>query len=714
MKTTLKCSAAVTALSLTLLPTVANAQYQERDDLIIVTGSPLPRTTEDLTLGASIVEGEALARVQSTTIGEALRTEPGISSTFFGAGASRPIIRGQGGDRIRVLDNGIGTIDAAASSPDHAVAVEPAMAERIEIVRGTGLLRYGSSAAGGVVNVIDGRIPSETPEDGIDGAFRVGGSTVDDGADAAGGITAKIGEVSGIDILIHASGTWREAEDYDIPGFAESALFRAMEEEEEHEEEDEDHDHEDEEEAFGTLENSFINSQSVAGGLSFVGSKGFLGVSIKNFEIDYGIPGGHEHAHGEEDHDEDEEDHDDEDHDHEEEEEEGGVFIVLDQTRIDLNGRYELGGGLFEAVSVFAGYADYQHVEIEPSGEEGTVFTNEGWEVRAELLQAERSGWRGATGVQYRQREFVADGLEAFVPATETDQIGLFTFQEIRRGAWLFEGALRYENTQHTNSDARIEREFNGVSVSAGTNYDLTDSISLAGNVFRTERAPTIEELYSNGPHLATGQFELGDVNLDEEVATGLEAILHLHSERGFVTVSGFYTDYQDYIYEANTGAIDEHEELPIFAFTAEDATFAGFEIEAEALVGTVGPVEVTADGVFDFVDADLESGGNLPRIPPIGATVGLEGATNWASLRAEVEYAGEQDDTAAFELPTDSYTLVNTYLSVSPFPSAPGVTLRLAGLNLTDEDARQHTSFLKDEVPLPGRNWRLSLETRF
>ncbi|MEM9234593.1 MAG: TonB-dependent receptor plug domain-containing protein, partial [Pseudomonadota bacterium] len=290
------------------------------EDIIIVSGAPFAERPEDVLTGVSVLTGDELARSAAGTIGETLRREPGVSTTYFGAGASRPIIRGQGGDRIRVLDNGIGSIDASSASPDHAVPVEPALAERIEVVRGTSVLRYGSSGAGGVVNVIDGRIPSEVPEDGLDGAIRVGGSTVDDGTELAAGVTGLIAEKGDISIVGHASFAAREADDYDIPGFAESSILRAMEEAEEEGEDHDDEDHEEEEEVRDTLENSFSDTVSASGGLSFVGERGFFGVAVKHTGSKYGLPGGHEHGH-EEEHEEEGEDHDEEEHG---EEEEGG------------------------------------------------------------------------------------------------------------------------------------------------------------------------------------------------------------------------------------------------------------------------------------------------------------------------------------------------------------------------------------------------------
>ena len=689
----MKSSLCLSATAIALTAFSAPAWAQDTEDEIFVSGSPLDQTVEDALVGVSSLDGEELARNVSGTIGETLRREPGVSSTFFGAGASRPIIRGQGGDRIRVLSNGIGSIDASSASPDHAVAVEPALAERVEIVRGTSILRYGSSGAGGVVNVLDGRLPMEAPEDGLDGAIRFGGTTVDSGEEVAGGVTATLLEDNDLQIVGHVSGTWRDADNYDIPGFAESAAFIAQEEAEGGEEGEEE-----EEEVRDTLPNSYVEADSVAGGISFIGSNGFLSFSVKDSNTTYGIPGGHGHEEGEEE--------------GEEEEEEGEVFIDLEQTRYDVNARFNINNSFFEALTIHGGYADYGHIEFEGPGEPGTVFSNEGWEARFELLQREHGNMRGAYGLQFRQRDFSAIGEEAFVPPTETEQFGIYTFQEYNNGPWHFEGALRYENTDHQNSVDGVELSFNGVSASIGGQYSQ-DNYSIAATVFRTERAPTTEELFSNGPHLATDQFEVGDLTLDEEVATGAEIIVRLGNDKASLTVNGFYTDYSDYIFEAATGA--EEDGLPVFQFQAEDATFAGFEIEGQALLGAFAGFDISSDIVLDYVDASIDVTGNdnLPRIPPFGATFGIDADCEILGLRAEVEYAAEQDEVTTFELPTDSYTLVNLYADWRPFDSKD-ITLSAALLNASDEEARIHSSFLKDTVPLPGRNWRLSVRYAF
>jgi len=672
-------------------------------DEIIVTGSPLSRSIDEAITGVSILSGDELSDRLASTIGETLKSEPGISSTFFGAGASRPILRGQGGIRVRVLTNGIGSIDASAASPDHAVSVEPAQAERIEVLRGAGLLRYGSSGSGGVVNVIDGRIPNKLPEDGLDGAIRVGASSVDDGYEGAGSLDVAVSD----QIVLHLGGTFKNADDYSIPGFAESAALRA-EEDAEHEDdhhdddhEEDEHDHEEEEEARDILPNSASKSTSLTGGLSFIGNWGHFGVAVHDFNADYGVPGGHHH--------EEEGQHDDDhdEHDHEEGEEED-VTIGLDQTRIDVNGVFNLSGN-FEGLHVFGGYADYKHTEFE-GDEIGTVFTNEGYEVRVEAIQRQRGKWKAAYGAQLRERDFEAVGDEAFVPPTKTRQIGLYTFHQSELNDLHLEAGGRYENTRQSSPTGNSARSFDLFSLSAGGDYHVSDAVRIGGTVFRTERAPSTEELFSNGPHLATEQFELGDPTLGKEVATGIEAAIRHREDTHFVTANIFYTNYDNFIFETETGG--EEDGLPIFQFTGEDASFRGFEIQAGADIGSVGAFTLQTDALVEYVRAKTDTG-NLPRIPPLSILTGVEADSDSLNLRAEVDYTARQSKTAVLERESGDYALVNAFVTWT-VPTQDNVKISFAAMNIFDIEARQHTSFLKDVAPLPGRNFRVSVRTQF
>ena len=681
--------------SVFLIQSIAVAQDSLDLDVIIVTASPLDRSIDEAITGQSILAGDALQDRLAGTIGETLKLEPGVSSTSFGAGASRPIIRGQGGDRVRILTNGIGSIDASSASPDHAVAVEPAQAERIEVLRGAALLRYGSSGAGGVVNTIDGRIPSDFPDGETDASIRIGASSVDSGAEAAASVDQRAGN-----FVIHLDGTYRDAEDYRIPVEGESRAQLAEEGEEVPDDFNEGR----------RLENSFARSRSLTGGISYIGDRGFAGFAVHDFNTTYGVPGGHGHEEEEEEHgddDHEDEEHEDEEHGHEEEGEEL-VTIKLDQTRLDFNGAWDFDGPI-ERIQAFAGYADYTHTEFE-GDEVGTVFTNEGFEIRAEAIQAARGNWRAAHGVQYRERDFAAIGDEAFVPPTQTQQLGIYSFHEVEIGDGHLEGAIRYERTDQEDTTGGVDRTFDLFSVSTGGDVHLSEAVRLGGTVFRTERAPTTEELFSNGPHLATSQFELGDATLGKEVATGIEGAIRHREDGHSATLNVFYTDYSNYIFETQTG--DEEDGLPVFQFTADDAQFYGFEAVGQTQFGSIGKFDLSADALVEYVRAKTDSG-NLPRIPPLSVLSGLEAETDRVKLRAEWEYVAEAKNLGAFELPTDDYNLVNAFVTWKAPTGAENVALRFSVLNIFDTEARQHTSFLKDLVPQSGRNFRFSISAK-
>ncbi len=685
-------------------------------DEITVTAAPYQRPVAEVLFPVTVLDSEAVARRATGGLGETLRYLPGVTSTAFGLGASRPIIRGQGGDRIRTLIDGLGSIDAASISADHAVAIEPLTAERIEVLRGPASLIYGPQASAGVINVIDGRVPL-APIEAPEALARLGYGTAAEQIDGA----VRLG-FGGTGFALRLTAFGRDSDDVDIPGFAESDRFRAMEAAEEHddhhdEDHDHDHDHEEEEEIRGTLPNSDTQSYggTLGGTLFFEG--GSFGLAISGVESEYGLPGGHEHGHahgdedkhGEEGHDEA---HGDEDHDHEHGEEEEDIRIELEQVRVDLRGTWDQPFGPFARADLRFAYADYEHVELE-GPEVGTRFENTGYEGRLSLVQQERQGWRGAIGGQIRHRDFSAIGAEAFVPPTETDQYGVFAAQELSRGPWLWEGTLRLD---HQNSEAPglgIEREDTGISASLGAGVELAPGWRAGLFGFRSERAPTPEELYSNGPHAATRAFEIGDPGLDEEIALGLEATLQLDTERVQARFSAFVTDYDGYVFQRFTGA--EEDGLDVLVYDQEDASFYGAEGSLEVYVGELGPVALTADGALAYVRAETDNrpDNDLPRIPPLEGLVGLSGVAGAFDGRVELDFALDQDDVAAMELPTDGFVKTNLFLGWRPFED-DRIALEIAAFNLFDEEVRLHSSYLKDEVPLAGRNIRFRLTARY
>ncbi len=653
--------------------------HEHADDEIIVTGSPIAHPEHESIIAASVLTKEDLAKRGEASIGELLRREPGVSSTFFGPAASRPVIRGLSGDRVSVLDAGIGAIDASSVSDDHAVAVEPATAERIEIVRGAATLYYGSSAAGGVVNVFDGRIPDKVPDGGLAGGLRTSLGSVDDSAEAAGSVDIKLGSAGAADLVLHGDGFARNTDDYEIPGFAKSEAQRTLE------------GTLDGDEAFGVVENSDLRSKGGSIGGSLVFDNSFFGVSGKITRSNYGVPGAVEEG-------------------------PGGkietVRIELEQERFDLMGELNSDFLIFETAKIRIGYADYVHRELE-GGAVGTTFKNEGYEGRIEFIEKTFGKFRGASGLQFKHRDFEAIGDEAFTPANITDQFGVFTMREYETGNFHIQLGGRYE---HTNIDAKsvgLERSFDAVSVSAGFGIEPNENLFFGVNLLRTERVPAPEELFSDGPHLATNAFELGNPALGKETARGVET--SVHSEFGPVSIrlNGFYTNYKNFIALTPNG--DEEDGLPVFEFVASDAVFKGFEALAEADLFSFGVFEVTGRAQLDYVRAKFKDGaGNVPRIPPLRSIIAMEATSSHLDLRGEIELADGQNNIGAFELPTEGYQIVNLAATWRPGGEDHGFSMQLRADNITDEEARLHTSFLKETAPLPGRNIKLTLRASF
>ena len=660
---------------------------------ILVTASPDARSNYEIAQPTSVLSEEELQERLQPTLGETLSAVPGVSSTFFGQGASRPVIRGIGGDRIRVLETGLGAGDASSTSPDHAVSIDPSGAERIEVLRGPATLLYGSSAVGGVVNIIDSRIPSELPAEKLTGTVELRGGSV---ADERGG-GARLDGGAGR-LAWHVDYLTRETDDYEIPGFAESQAFRDAEAGEGGEEEEE------EAEAFGIVPNSATETDSGALGLSYIGDGGFLGVSVSGLDTLYGIPGGHHH------HEEGEEGEEGEPH---EEEEEAAVRIDLEQRRYDLRGGVTRPFGIFRGANVRFGVTDYEHVELE--GEEiGTTFTNDSWEGRVELLQNRTGSLSGSVGIQALSRDFAAIGAEAFVPPTQTDSQAVFAFEEVERGAWRLQFGARYERQDVTAETEGVnDRSFNGLSGSFGVVYQAGEDYSLGVSLARSTKLPNAEELFSNGPHLATNAFEVGDPNLDEETSLGLDVTLRKVSGPVTGEITLFANRFDKYIFEEATG--DEEDGLPVFQFVQRDAEFRGAELSGVVQLFHGEPNHVDLEIGADFVRAELrDTGEPLPRIPPRRYRLGLHYRGDRFQGRVEGIRAEEQDRVSQFELPTEGYTLLNATLGYRFFATRAVYDVLLRGTNLTDEEARNHVSFLKDLVPLPGRDVSLSLRVSF
>lgn len=681
------------------------------DDMIVVTAPYVDQL--DILAGTSVLSGDDLAEDLRGQIGDSLTGLPGVSSTSFAPGSSRPVLRGFQGPRVRVLTDGIGSLDASNTSVDHAVTIDPLTAQRVEVLRGPAVLLFGGDAIGGAVNVIDKRIPRDIPDDAVHvDAIGGYGSAADDWS-LAGSVDVPLTSK----LVIHADGSYRDSGDVRIPGFVLSPDLRAdlladaaVETEEGHLDEAEELT-----EAAnqrGRVENSANQTYTAGAGIAFIDDGGHLGFSVSYYDSDYGVPArpGTEHAHGEEE----DEDHDDEDHeDHEEEhEEEGPVTIGLEQIRVDLRGGVNLGG-FFESLNFRAGYSDYEHTEFE-GDEIGTVFSVSGIEARAELVQADHDGWRGVIGTQVLVRDFNAIGAEAFVPKNSLESWALFTVQEVDLGNWEVEGAMRFDQTDIKANSVGFDRSFNTFSGALGLAYAPDDSaLKVGANLSRSERAPSAEELLSNGPHIATQAFEVGNPNFTTEKSWGGELYARWDGDDVQLSATVYANFFDDYIFEAETGA--EEDGLPVFQYFQRDATYYGVEASASAVIARTSSFNFVIDGVADYVHAKIDNGGGpVPRIPPLRLLGGIEAQSGPVDLRAEVEWSDSQNRAAAFETATDGFTMVNASAAWRPFGKDGGVTLLASANNIFDVKARRHASFTKDYVPLSGRDIRISAKFSF
>lgn len=657
----------------------------------------------DILAGTSVIEGVELQRNLNGQLGEVLDKLPGVTATGFAPGASRPVLRGFSGERVRVLNDGIGTIDASNTSDDHAVSIDSLTVERIEVLRGPAVLLYGSQAIGGAVNVIDKRIPRRVPDERIHLDALAGYDSVNDAYQIAGSVDAPLGR----GFVVHADGSYRKAQDMEIPGFVVSDALRADLLADAAEEEAEGELAEAAElraiaNQRGILPNSFAETWSANLGASFFADGSMLGASVGWYDTSYGLPArpGAEHAHGHEG------DHDDAD---EGGEDEGPVTIGLRQFRADLRGELALGDGFIEKLITRVGYSNYTHTEFEGT-EVGTVFDVQGIEARAEFVQNRNSALRGSFGAQYYFRDFAAIGAEAFVAPNRTDQFGLFALQEYQFGPAQLEGAVRYEITGVDSRTLGVERDYKAFSGALGLSFDTGTGLRAGVNGTRVERAPSGEELFSNGPHVATQAFEIGDPDLSKERAWGIEGYVRGRLGPAQVNFAIYRNWFDDYIYLSETG--EEEDGLPVFVYLQDNARYFGLEGQVTVPLYRTERLTLLADLRGDYVRAELTDGTPLPRIPPLRLLGALEAQGARFDARAEVQWFSRQDRTAPFELPTDDFVFVNASLAFKPLRGDDNVTLLLQANNIFDVEGRRHTSFTKEFVPLPGRN--LSASVRF
>lgn len=660
---------------------------------IVVTGM-LRTSRQDALSGVAVVSGEELTAAIRPSIGDTLARTPGVSATSFGPSASRPVLRGLQGERVRVLSNGIGSIDVSNTSADHAPAINPALAQRVEVLRGPQSLQYGSAAIGGVVNVIDKRIPESVPDEPVHlSALGTYGSAADERS-GAGSLELPLGD----GWVGHIDASYLKTSDLRIGGFALTPELRA--------------------EALGSsllppdpladpeidfaanavlagrLPNTAARNWSVGAGLAYINDGGNIGVAYSHLDSLYGVPPrlATEPGEGQE-----------------------APRLHMRQDRIDARAELELGEGLFDKLSARYAFGDYSHAELEPDGAIGTTFLNQGMEARLDISQTERGGWKGASGIQFMNRDFNVIGDEAFLPRNFTEQFGVFTLQQVNSGPWLIEAGLRYE---HSSLDSLPEasqpqffsgrRAFDAWSGALGAAYDFAPGWKFGLNLSRVERAPSAEELFANGPHHGTESYELGDPALTKERAVSVEAILRGQHDGLSLDVSAYHSWFANFVYDERTGAIVDG--LPVYQIRQGDARLWGFEVQGSLELAESGLWTFSVDGLADYVHASIDGAGPAPRIPPLRFMGGLRAKSAKFDAGIEVERVTAQRRTAANETGTPGYTMVNLELAWRPSGNDSPISLVLSASNLFDVEARRHASFLKDYAPLADRDIRLTV----
>jgi iron complex outermembrane recepter protein len=657
-------------------PTVAEAAGEE----IVVTGLRL--RTDDILGNVAVLGGDDLVREVRPTIGETLARQPGVSTSGSGPNVARPVLRGLAGERLLILTDGIGSLDVSASSSDHAVAINPLTAESIEVLHGPAALLHGASAIGGVVNVIDARIPRREP----DGPLHV--AAIGALATAANEVLAS-GEVDvplAPNLVAHADVSYTRNDNLDTGGYilarplreqaaasADPAIAALAD-------------------LRGELPNSDGRTFDIAGALAWIDGDTSVGFSVARHTAFYGVPVRYSldpAIEAEQTH------------------------IDVEQMRYDGRAEFGLGGGLFDAIKLRGAYSDYRHDEVEEDGAIGSSVFSRGGELRADLVQGDRAGWAGQSGAQLLTVRQHIEGEEQYLPPVRNRSLGLFTVQHLHRGPLRLEAGGRFELTDLSAKASAVignparERGFSTFSASVGGSYEVAAGLRLGLSAARSVRAPSADELFANGPHAGNASFEVGDPDLSPEKSIGVEATASYAAEGFDLSATVYASRFSNFLYQAPTGAVSD--DLPVYAFREGGADYAGFEVRAQADLGQAAGLGWGVEAQADATRVQISDVGPAPLIPPLRLLGALSAERGPVSGRLELEHDFAHDRTAALELPTEGFTLVNASVDWQPFTDRPDLTLSLSANNLFDAEARRSTSLLKDYAPIAGRDFRLS-----
>lgn len=643
---------------------------------ITVQADGLARTVDAMSQPVTVLEGDALLQQRSATLGETLAGQPGIQSSHFGAGASRPIIRGMDGARVKVLSDGAVIQDASTISPDHAVVSEPMLAQQIEVLRGPSALIYGAGAIGGVVNVLDNKIPTRVPEKGYEGQVELRAGS---GARESAGAVSLTGG-SG-PFAVHVEGVARNAGDYQVgSGWA----------------------------LGDKVEGSRARNAGGSVGLSWIGEQGYIGMAYTRNQARYGLPG-HSHSyegchlHGLHLH-----CGSHEGHDHGDEHDAHGVPVVdMRSERYDLRSEWRQPMAGIDAIRLRGGVTRYSHDEIEGDAV-STTFKNRAHDLRVDVLHAPIAGWSGVLGAESSQRRFSAVGEEAYVQPTRTQSQGVFLLEEKRFGNFGVEAAARHDWQSVYAHDDALVRKHRGNSLSLGGSWRFAPGYRLSAHVTSAARLPSAEELYARGLHMATATYELGNADLRKERSRNIDIGLARTAGDTTFSVNLYRNRISNYIYGRT---LDEHDGLQLLQYGQQEATFTGLEGQVEQRINATWTAGISAD----LVHAKLSDGSKVPRLAP--ARMGLRLAGRWEHWRTEASWqlVKRQNRVADYESATPGYGMLNWRLSYHQRASdGTPWQVYVKVDNLTNQLAYAHTSFIKDAAPLRGRSVTLGLVKQF
>lgn len=641
-------------------------------EAITVKAAALDQPASEMAQPVTVLSEDDLRRKRAASLGDTLAQELGVQSSAFGPGAGRPIIRGLDGARIRVLQNGVGTLDVSTISPDHMVTTESSHAEQIEILRGPASLLYGSGAIGGVVNVVSNLIPS-TPQSMLSGDAEVRTTSATKERTGAANLAGGDGTLAW-----HLDGFRRRTEDYRIPGRVNPN---------------------DPDSPSGKVPDSYVDANGASAGASWIGTRGYIGAGVSGLRNNYGIPSGE------------------------------GTHIDLKQTRYDIAGETVRPFDGVERIKFRLAQSDYEHSEIEPTGDVATTFKNKGSESRVELQHSAFAGIQGAIGVQFQDRDFSALGEEAIIPKTRSRSSGIFAVEQKAIGDWIASGGARVEKETRRPKGDLPNRDFTLSTFASGVVWKFAPHYNVSVNLTQAQRAPSIEELYSQGAHGATATFDLGNAQLKKEISRNVDVTLRKADGALKWKVNLFANRMKDYVFAKSVdsngdgvadrvngdGVLAPDGEFLVQQSSQADARFRGYEAEIMFQPGKEGgSVRLFTDSVRARLAGGSDGNTNLPRISPTRYGVELGYARGPWTHNLTATRVQKQNQVAALESATPGYTKVNAEVSYLLNTTSASYLFFVQGSNLLNEDIRIHTSYLKDTAPQTGRSVTLGVRATF